>query len=221
MLTVSPSFAARALPMSAFCRLTGARRQPLQLQKADLHGAETSGKLRLLTVVAVEVTLLLWPTEAEARRRLAAQGSARLLLVEPGFVPPVIDDPIEDWIRLPAAERDVHARVDTLTLRSGHHSPLQPVLDDDDVVRVDSSWVALPPVEARLTRALLDRFGRVASRSSLSAAGWPAGSSGRSALDVHVLRLRRRLSTVGLVIRTVRSRGYLLEAAPGSLRRDA
>jgi len=31
-------------------------------------------------------------------------------------------------------------------------------------------------------------------------------------LDVHALRLRRRLDSVGLVIRTVRSRGYLLEA---------
>jgi DNA-binding response OmpR family regulator len=30
---------------------------------------------------------------------------------------------------------------------------------------------------------------------------------------VHVLRLRRRLVAVGLAIRTVRSRGYLLEAS--------
>ena len=33
-------------------------------------------------------------------------------------------------------------------------------------------------------------------------------------LDVHVLRLRRRLTPVGLAIRTVRSRGYLMEPAP-------
>jgi len=40
-------------------------------------------------------------------------------------------------------------------------------------------------------------------------------------LDVHIVRLRRRLAPLGLVIRTVRSRGYLLEegaavAATGS-----
>jgi DNA-binding response OmpR family regulator len=45
-------------------------------------------------------------------------------------------------------------------------------------------------------------------------------------LDVHVLRLRRRVAPIGLVIRTVRSRGYLLEserlqpaAAAGGVRR--
>ena len=45
------------------------------------------------------------------------------------------------------------------------------------------------------------------------AAGWPGGTPGRNALDVHVLRLRRRLEPVRLAIRTVRSRGYLLEPA--------
>jgi DNA-binding response OmpR family regulator len=52
------------------------------------------------------------------------------------------------------------------------------------------------------------------SREALAKAGWPDGAPGRNALDVHVLRLRRRLALVGLAIRTVRSRGYLLEAAP-------
>jgi DNA-binding response OmpR family regulator len=59
--------------------------------------------------------------------------------------------------------------------------------------------------------ALLDRFGSVVSRDALSKAGWPNGTGGRNALDVHVLRLRRRLDAVGLAIRTVRARGYLLE----------
>jgi DNA-binding response OmpR family regulator len=51
------------------------------------------------------------------------------------------------------------------------------------------------------------------SRDALARAGWPDGAPGRNALDVHVLRLRRRLVPVGLVIRTVRSRGYLLEVS--------
>ena len=41
----------------------------------------------------------------------------------------------------------------------------------------------------------------------------PEGAPGRNALDVHMLRLRRRLSPLRLSIRTVRSRGYLLEAS--------
>ena len=35
----------------------------------------------------------------------------------------------------------------------------------------------------------------------------------RNALDVHVLRLRRRIAPLGLEIRTVRSRGYLMQTA--------
>ena len=58
----------------------------------------------------------------------------------------------------------------------------------------------------------MPRFGAVVSRDALSQAGWPEGAPGRNALDVHVLRLRRRLAPLSLVIRTVRSRGYLLEA---------
>ena len=72
--------------------------------------------------------------------------------------------------------------------------------------------MSLPPVEGRLARVLIDRLGAVVSRDALTRAGWPDGAPGRNALDVHVLRLRRRLATVELAIRTVRSRGYLLEA---------
>jgi DNA-binding response OmpR family regulator len=93
--------------------------------------------------------------------------------------------------------------------------PAGPVLDDFGVLRVNGAWVALPPLEARLAEALLERLGAVTSRDLLIRAGWPSGAPGRTALDVHVLRLRRRLTPVGLAIRTVRSRGYLMEAAPG------
>jgi DNA-binding winged helix-turn-helix (wHTH) protein len=79
--------------------------------------------------------------------------------------------------------------------------------------------VSLPPVGARITRALVDRLGGVVARDELARSGWPDGAPGRNALDVHVLRLRRRLATVGLAIRTVRSRGYLME--PVSERRAA
>lgn len=74
------------------------------------------------------------------------------------------------------------------------------------------------PVEARLAAALVDRFGAVVSRDALARAGWPSGAPGRNALDVHVLRRRRRLVPLALAIRTVRSRGYLLEAAPSGSR---
>ena len=80
------------------------------------------------------------------------------------------------------------------------------------MLRHRALWVSLPPVEGRLARVLIERLGAVVSRDALTRAGWPDGAPGRNALDVHVLRLRRRLATVELAIRTVRSRGYLLEA---------
>ena len=71
--------------------------------------------------------------------------------------------------------------------------------------------MSLSPVEQALTRALLERFGAVVTRDDLAARAWPDGAPTRNALDVHVRRLRRRLAPLGLEIRTVRSRGYLLQ----------
>lgn len=145
----------------------------------------------------------------------------RLLLLEDGVEPPDPVDCLEDWVRVPAGEVDVRARVTALSIRATEHAASSPVLDGDGVLRYIGSWVSLPPVEARLTRALLDRFGAVVSRDALGRAGWPDGPPGRNALDVHVLRLRRRLHAVGLAIRTVRSRGYLLEAAAPAAAQEA
>jgi DNA-binding response OmpR family regulator len=176
----------------------------------------------------MDVTMLRWPEEESRRARIRQAGGPRLLLVPDGEEPPPVGDCLEDWIRVPAPENEVRARVDALAVRcqahngsaddgAGHngHAPKEPVLDDFGVLRLNGSWVALPPLEARLAEALIDRLGAVTSRDLLIRAGWPSGAPGRNALDVHVLRLRRRLQPVGLAIRTVRSRGYLMEPAPG------
>lgn len=163
----------------------------------------------------MDVVLVRWPDERDRREELRRSGRPRLLLLDDGSPAPTTVDALEDWIRLPADEADVRARVQALELRAignGHVSDV-PTLDEDGVLRVDGHWVALPPVEGRLTEALLERWGAVVSRDALARAGWPDGAPGRNALDVHVLRLRRRLEPLGLVIRTVRSRGYVLEAS--------
>jgi len=141
----------------------------------------------------------------------------RLLLVDSDASPPDPLDCLEDWVRVPADEADVGARVAGLGLRAARHAEPAPVIDDDGVLRYRTRWTPLPPVEARITAQLVDRFGGVVSREALARAGWPEGAPGRNALDVHMLRLRRRLEPVRLAIRTVRSRGYLLEAAEGEV----
>lgn len=165
----------------------------------------------------MDVVLLRWPAESQRRDDLIERGTARLLLVEDGAAPPDPQDCLEDWIRVPAPEVDLRSRIAALEGRATRHaSSSAPNLDGDGVLRFGSGWVSLPPVEARLTRALVAQFGAVVGRETLARAGWPEGTAGRNALDVHVLRLRRRLAHVGLSIKTVRSRGYLLEAAtPG------
>jgi two-component system OmpR family response regulator len=174
------------------------------------------------SVVAVDVVLIRWPAESARREQLAAHQAPRLLLIEGDAVPPDADDCLEDWIRVPAAELEVHLRLGALATRAAHHTSVAPSLDRDGVMRFDGMWVPLPPVEARLTDALLLRFGAVVSRDALARAGWPDGAPGRNALDVHMLRLRRRISPLGLAIRTVRSRGYLLEGStPAALTQAA
>jgi len=157
-----------------------------------------------------DVVMVRWPAEPHRRAEAAAANFPRLLLVEAGSLPPEDDDCLEDWMYIPADEVELRLRTTTLMRRASRHRDV-PSLDDDGLLHAAGGWVSLPPVEARLTAALLERFGAVVSRECLSRAGWPDGAPGRNALDVHVLRLRRRLGPIGLAIRTVRSRGYLME----------
>ncbi|MFP5317969.1 MAG: winged helix-turn-helix domain-containing protein [Acidimicrobiia bacterium] len=161
----------------------------------------------------MEVALLRWPDEQARRQRLSLVGGPRLLLVEDGAPPPPVLDCLEDWVRVPAAEEDVKARVDALATRRAAHHHDAPGIDSDGVLRYQGRWVSLPPLESRMLEVLLSRFGAVVSREALATAAWPDGATGRNALDVHVLRLRRRLEPMDLRIRTVRCRGYLLETS--------
>jgi len=160
----------------------------------------------------MDVVLVRWPDDQERRAALAAENKFRLLLVDAASEAPIPEDLYEDWIRVPADEADVQVRIEGLRRRAGAMSEQVPALDPDGLLRLDGRWVSLPPVEARLMGALLERFGAVVSRDQLAKAGWPRGAPGRNALDVHMLRLRRRIAPIGLAIKTVRSRGYLLEA---------
>lgn len=159
-----------------------------------------------------DVTVVGWPEEAAKRDALRAVGLPRLLLVAGDADPPDVVDALEDWVRLPASESDLRARMATLVARSSGPSR-PPVIDGDGLVHYRGGWVALSPVERALTSALVERFGAVVARDVLARRAWPAGMPTRNALDVRIVRLRRRLEPLGLEIRTVRARGYLLQPA--------
>ena len=160
----------------------------------------------------IDVVLLRWPEEAARLERLRAVGAPRLLLVGADLPAPHSADPLEDWIRLPAVEGDLRARVATLVARA-NETLAAPSVDDDGLLRYRGRWVTLSPVERALAAALVDRFGAVVGRDTLVRRAWPGGSPTRNALDVHMLRLRRRIGSLALEVRTVRARGYLLQAS--------
>jgi two-component system OmpR family response regulator len=162
----------------------------------------------------MQIEVVAWPEEEDRLSSLRRGGVPRVVLVPQGVVPPLTSDPLEDWVRLPATDDDVRSRKWVLEDRMRVSGGAQrPEIDESGLLRLRSQWVSLPPVEQRLVGALLDRYCAVISREALGRAGWPEGIPGRNVLDVHIVRLRRRLVPVGLAIRTVRSRGYLLEEA--------
>src|SRR6478672_2768942 len=114
----------------------------------------------------MDVVLVRWPSEEDRRSELRDEGVPRLLLVDVGVPPPQSVDDLEDWVRVPADEVDLHARVENLDRRAKTRTEVRPALDGDGVLRVNGTWVSLPPVESRLTSALLSRYGSVVSRDA-------------------------------------------------------
>jgi len=101
---------------------------------------------------------------------------------------------------------------DVVPARDPLSAPRGVRIDEFGVLWRDGTWVALTPVEERLMRELLDNLGRVCGRTALVRAGWPHGLRNARVVDTYVRRLRSKIPLVGLEIRTVRQRGYLLHA---------
>src|SRR5712691_2084531 len=115
----------------------------------------------------MDVALLRWPREADHRESLVRRGEPRLLLLERGERPPPPLDCLEDWVLPPVSDDEVRARMGALLARQRLLAPAVPDLDGDGLLRRGPAWVPLPPMEARLAGALLDRFGAVVSREGL------------------------------------------------------
>ena len=122
---------------------------------------------------ADDVVILRWPDEQTRLADLRQRRIPRLALVSPHAPAFLSSDPLEDWVRLPASEGDVRARVRTLLARAHDERPDAPELDDGRVLRYGSWWTTLAPTEARLAGTFVDRFGGGVSRVELASAGWP------------------------------------------------
>jgi hypothetical protein len=159
------------------------------------------------------VEVVLWPEESARRDELAASGSPAFLLVPPGEAAPLCAF-LEEWTRVPAPMDDVYARLDMLRGRAACTSV--PVLRPGGVVVHGSGAVAVPTGQLSLAKLLIERFGTVVQRKDLAAAYEASGGKATDeALKAAVFRLGQRLTEVGLVLRTIRGKGFLLEGQQG------
>ena len=92
-------------------------------------------------------------------------------------------------------------------------SDIPPRIDDCGVLRYRGAWTALSPTQEAVLRTLVNRFGEPVSRTAITAEVWPDGGADRHTIDIHIHRLRPRLRAIGLVIHTLRGRGFLLEGS--------
>lgn len=139
-------------------------------------------------------------------------GIPRLLVVEAGVKPPLCSDPREDWVRAPVSRSDLEARVAALLHRA--YSRRTPTLDESGTLHYGHRSVTLSVRQTQVLELLIQRFEEVVSRQELEEHLMESSqrSLSRNALDLQIMRLRKRLDVVGLSIRTAWGRGYLLEA---------
>jgi hypothetical protein len=167
--------------------------------------------------VDVDVPLLRWPAEEDRRRALAEVGHPRLLLLAVDQPPPDDWDDLEDWLREPVDPVELEVRRLTVRRRADK-ARRRPWFDDAGLLRSGDGWVDVPPGQVPMARLLVERLDQVVRRDELVAACEAAGvSTHATAVKAAVGRLERRLAPLGLRLRSIRGRGYLLEVEDADL----
>jgi DNA-binding response OmpR family regulator len=158
--------------------------------------------------------VLAWPEDAAEAERLRREGVPRLLLVPHAEPPPQDVDHLAEWVRVPAEEREVAARVVAL-LRRAEAFSVRPHVDEHGRISFRERWSALSPTEARIAAVLCDRYTDVVSTQELRSLAAPHDGRGRgpspAAFRVHLHRLRQRIAGLGLEVVSVRNEGVVLQ----------
>ena len=162
-------------------------------------------------IQAGPVKFVRWPVEAAVRAFCQREKIPCLLVVEAGAEAPAYIGRLEDWVRAPISRQDVEARVGGLLNRISSSS--MPAVDTTGMLHFRSNSVVVSETQADLMEKLIDNYGEMVHRSELEErVGKSSENPSRNSLDLHIMRLRRRISTLGLTIRTVRGHGYVLES---------
>jgi two-component system phosphate regulon response regulator OmpR len=124
----------------------------------------------------------------------------------------------DDYLAKPFAPRELHLRIQAILRRSGAaHAPAQIVLGpfrfDPATQRLehDGAPVPLTGMEQALLTALAARLNAPVAREELARMLGVTADVDSRALDVQILRLRRRLGEDANLIVTVRGKGYMLQ----------
>jgi hypothetical protein len=155
-----------------------------------------------------DVVVVRWPEQRADAERLARLHRPHLLLVEPESAPPVLEGCLADWIRLPADDADVRARLTALDARAREH-PAVPALGGFGELSFRGRRVFLSPTDERLAEALVASFDRGVPDEELLEKIWD-GRGDTNKVRVHVSRLRKRIRPLGLEIASIRGFGYRL-----------
>lgn len=158
-----------------------------------------------------DVVVVRWPEQRADAERLARLDRPHLLLVEPGVAPPELDSCMADWIRLPADDVDVRARLAALEARARHH-PTTPKVDGFGEFSYGGQRVFLSPTDQRVAEVLVGSFDRAVPEAELFGRLWD-GAGEPSKVRVHISRLRKRIEPLGLEITSIRGFGYRLHPA--------
>ncbi len=134
-----------------------------------------------------------------------------------------LDAGADDYVVKPFDLPELVARVRALKRRADGRVSETLSLGDLvlDLAHRELRWrgerVHMSPREMALTELLMHKAGRVVPKESIVAtlSSWEADFSENS-VEVYVHRLRKRFADVGVVIRTVRGFGYVMEAAPAA-----
>lgn len=154
------------------------------------------------------VVFLRWPAQSHERTRLRETGVPVLMVVEGSAIPPTDMALSEDWVRQPIPRCDIDARISTLLCRT---TDAVPTLDATGVLYYQNESVPMSNAQVAMMQCFLTDFNRVVRREELqeALASIDLGLS-NNALDLHILRLRKRIARINLKLQTVWGRGYIL-----------